>query len=150
MMDYILPLYIATEILLINLAISIRVNSQKLEVPQFLESALYRVGMYCTTHFQLIFFLTQIQEAPFEDLHVSSIKFEFYHHFSGLSFIAEVNFWCLPKTVVSCDKFILVIIINFFRRVFSEYTEANVKTLIPLHIILPEICAFVLGFNSTV
>ena len=35
MMDYNLPLYIATVILLINLAISIRGNSQKIEVPQF-------------------------------------------------------------------------------------------------------------------
>ena len=29
-----------------------------------------------------------------------------YHHFSGLSFIAEVNFWRPLKTVVSCDFFI--------------------------------------------
>ena len=26
---------------------------------------------------------------------------------SGLCFIAEVNFWCPPKTVVSCDLFII-------------------------------------------
>ena len=33
-------------------------------------------------------------------------------HFSGLSFIAEVNFWRLPKTVVSCDKFINIVTRN--------------------------------------
>ena len=33
--------------------------------------------------------------------------FEVYHHFSGLSFIAEVNFWRPLKTVVSCDLFII-------------------------------------------
>ena len=36
-------------------------------------------------------------------------------------------------------------IINFFRRVFSECTEAIVASLIPLDIILPEICAFIFG-----
>ena len=30
---------------------------------------------------------------------IQSIKFEVYHHFSGLSFIAEVNFWGPLKTV---------------------------------------------------
>ena len=34
-------------------------------------------------------------------------KFEVCHHFSGLYFIAEVNFWRPPKTVVSCDLFII-------------------------------------------
>ena len=29
-----------------------------------------------------------------------------YYHFSGLTFIAEVNFWRPLKTVVSCDLFI--------------------------------------------
>ena len=37
---------------------------------------------------------------------------------------------------------IIMIIINFFRRVFSEYTEANATSLIPLGTILPESCAF--------
>ena len=76
---------------------------------------------------------------------------EVYHHFSGLSFIAEVNFWRPPKTVVSCDLFIniIIIIINFFRRVFFEYTEATATSLIPLDIILPEICAFIVGFSCT-
>ena len=44
-------------------------------------------------------------EALYEDLHVQSIKFEVYHHFSGLSFIVEVNFWHPLITVVSCDLF---------------------------------------------
>ena len=30
-----------------------------------------------------------------------------YHHFSGLSFMAEVNFWRPLKTVISCDLFII-------------------------------------------
>ena len=54
-------------------------------------------------------------------------------NFSGLSFVAEVNFWCPPKTVVSCDLFIIIIIIiifNFFRRVFSKCTEAIATSLI--------------------
>ena len=45
---------------------------------------------------------------------------------------------------------IIIIIINFFRRVFSEYTEANVTSLIPQDTILPEICAFINGFSYTV
>ena len=36
-----------------------------------------------------------------------SIKFKVYHHFSGLSFMMEVNFWRSLKTVVSCDLFII-------------------------------------------
>ena len=74
--------------------------------------------------------------------HRKGIKLEVYHHFSGLSFIEEVNFWRPLKTVVSCDLFIIIIIvfiINFFRRVFSGYTEANVTSLIPLYTILPEL-----------
>ena len=70
----------------------------------------------------------------------------------GLSFIAEVNLWCPPKTILSCDLFIniIIIIINFFRRVFSEYTEEIATSVIPLDIILPEICAFIIGFSCTV
>ena len=45
------------------------------------------------TNFRLTFLLTRLQEALYEDLAVKSIKFEVYHHFSGLSFIAKVNFW---------------------------------------------------------
>ena len=45
---------------------------------------------------------------------------------------------------------IIIISINFFRRVFSECTEANATSLIPLDTILPEICAFIIGFSCTV
>ena len=51
------------------------------------------------------------------------------------TFIAEVNFWCPPKTVDSCDLFILIIIIIiiiFFRRVFSECTETIATSLTQL------------------
>ena len=83
------------------------------------------------------------------------IKFEVYYHFSGLCFIAEVNFWRPPKTVVSCDLFIIkiiiiIIIIHFFIRVFSEFTEAITTSLIPIDTILPEIFAFIVGFSCTV
>ena len=59
-------------------------------------------------------------------------NFEVYHHFSGLSFIAEVNFWHPPKTFDSYDVFILIIfvIIIFFRRVYSECTKAIATSLI--------------------
>ena len=43
-----------------------------------------------------------------------------------------------------------IIITNFFRRIFSEYTEANATSLIPLDTILPEICVFIIGFSCTV
>ena len=71
-----------------------------------------------------------------------------HHHFSGLSFIAEVNFWRPLKTVVSCDLFINII--NLFRQVFSECTETIATSLIPLDIILPEICAYIIAFGCTV
>ena len=45
---------------------------------------------------------------------------------------------------------IIIIIINFFRWVFSEYTEANSTSLKRLDTILPEICAFIIGFSCTV
>ena len=67
-------------------------------------------------------------------------KFEVYHHFSGLSFITEVSFWRPLKTIISCDlfiKIIIIIIINFFRRVFSECTEVITIPLIPLETIFP-------------
>ena len=108
---------------------------------------LARTAAPTNTNFRLTFLLTRLQEALYEDLPVQSIKFKVYHHFSGLSFIAEVNFWRLTKTVVSCELFIIIIIINFFRRVFSKYTEANTTILIPLDTIHPEIYAFNLGFS---
>ena len=36
------------------------------------------------TNFRLTFLLTRLQESLYEDLAVKSIKFEVYHHFSGL------------------------------------------------------------------
>ena len=71
--------------------------------------------------------------------------------FLGLSFIAEVNFWHTLKIVVFCDLFIIImiILIKFFRRVFSECTEAITTSLMPLDTILPEICAFIIGFICT-
>ena len=45
---------------------------------------------------------------------------------------------------------IIIIFINFFRWVFSECTEANATSLVPLDTILPEKCAFIIGFRCTV
>ena len=45
---------------------------------------------------------------------------------------------------------IIVIIIHFFRRDFSEYTEAVTSSLIPIDAILSEIGAFIFGFSFTV
>ena len=114
---------------------------------------LARTAPPINTNFRLTFLLTRLQEALYEDLPVWSIKFDVYHHFSGLCFIVEVNFWRPPKTVYSCNLFIIIIIIiiiNFFRRVFSECTEAVGTSLIPLVTNFPEICAFIIGFCFTV
>ena len=56
---------------------------------------------------------------------------------------------CQQKTVISCNLFI-IIIINFFRRVFSEYTEAVTTSLVPIDAILPENCTFIIGFSCIV
>ena len=45
---------------------------------------------------------------------------------------------------------VIIIIIIFFRRVFSKYTEAIAISLIPLVNNFPEICAFIIGFSFTV
>ena len=110
---------------------------------------------HTSRNFQITFLLTQLLEALYEDLPVQSIKFEVYHHFSGLSFMAEVSFWRPLKTVVPCDSFIIIIIIiiifiYFFRCVFSECTEMITISLIPLETILPEKCAFIIGSSCTV
>ena len=44
---------------------------------------------------------------------------------------------------------IIFIIINFFIRVFSEYTEAVTTSLIQIDVILPEICTSIVGFSCT-
>ena len=72
---------------------------------------------------------------------------------STITFLALVHsgsqFWHPPKTIVSCDLFI-IIIINFFRWVFYEYTEAVTTSLIPIDAILPKICACIVGFSCNV
>ena len=45
---------------------------------------------------------------------------------------------------------IITIFTNFFRRVFSEYTEAVTTSLIPIDAIPPEICTFFVGFSCSV
>ena len=45
---------------------------------------------------------------------------------------------------------IFLVIINFSRRVFSGYTEANAMRLIPLDINFPEIWPFIIGFSFCV
>ena len=63
----------------------------------------------CQYKLQVNFSTNPTQKALYDDLPVKSIKFEVNLHFSGLSFIVEVNFWCALKTVVSCDLFITII-----------------------------------------
>ena len=51
---------------------------------------------------------------------------EVYHHFSGLSFRAEVSFWQPLKTVISCDLFIIIIIIILiinFLIMYLQFTD---------------------------
>ena len=59
--------------------------------------------------------------------------------------------WSAMKFVVKlrCIIIIIFIIINFFIRVFSEYTEALTTSLIPIDAILPDICTFAVGFSCT-
>ena len=45
----------------------------------------------------------------------SASNLKVYHHFSGLSFKSEVNFWRTTKTVVSCDKFIISLYVGLAR-----------------------------------
>ena len=56
------------------------------------------------------------------------------------------------QLLVIIISIIIIIIKHFFRRVFSdsECTEVNATSLIPLSAILPEICAFIIGFSCTV
>ena len=75
-------------------------------------------------------------------------QFEVYHHFSGLSFIAEVNFWRPAKN----RRFLRFIHSNndknkhfhhhqLLQTGFSMFTEALATSLRQLDSILPEICA---------
>ena len=89
-----------------------------------------------------------------------SIKFEVCQHFSGLSFHSGSQF--LATTIKRC--FLRFIhnnsknnnnnnfhhhVMNFFRQAFSEYTKVITTSLIPLVTILPEECAFIIGFSSS-
>ena len=62
------------------------------------------------------------------------------------------QFWRPTKPLFLAIFFIIMIIIiqHFFIRVFSEDTEMNATSLIPLDINFPEICAFKIGFSCTV
>ena len=61
---------------------------------------------------------------------------------SGSRFLAPMRF-------IHNTNNIIFIIINFYRRVFSEYTEAVTTSLIPIDAILPEIFTFIVGFSCT-
>ena len=52
---------------------------------------------YTNTNFRFIFLLTRFQEDVYEDLPVQSIKFEIYHHFSGLCFISGSQYLAPAK-----------------------------------------------------
>ena len=45
---------------------------------------------------------------------------------------------------------IIIVTQHFFIRVFSEDTETNAMSLIPLDTNFPEISAFIIGFSFTV
>ena len=45
---------------------------------------------------------------------------------------------------------LVIIIINFFRRIFSECTEAVATSLYHIVTNFPEICPFIIGFSFTV
>ena len=73
---------------------------------------------------------------------------------STITFLALVSSgsqFLVPVKKLHFLRFIIIIIIiNLFRRVFSEYTEAVTTSLMPIHAILPEICAYIVGFSCTV
>ena len=66
-----------------------------------------------------------------------------------ITFLALVSQFLAPVKNRRFLRFI-IIIIHFFIRIFSEYTEAVTTSLIPIDAILPEICAFIVGFSCTV
>ena len=78
--------------------------------------------------------------------HIRSLPSLFWPQFHGRS-----QFLATAKIVISCDFFIIIIIMmNFFRWVFSECHEAIATSLILLETILPGKCAFIIGFSCTV
>ena len=68
--------------------------------------------------------------------------------FLALVSIVEVHFWCPLKTVISCDLFIIIIIIfiNFFRRVSPNVLKRSYITSTTITN-FPVICAFIIGFT---
>ena len=54
------------------------------EYDSTLNVGLARAVSPTNTNFRLTFLLTRLKQALYEDLAVYSIKFEVYHHFSGL------------------------------------------------------------------
>ena len=64
----------------------------------------------------------------------------------GSQFLAPVKKRCFLRFIHQLITiiFIIIIIIKFFIRVFSEYTEALTTSLIPIDAILPEICTLLL------
>ena len=77
--------------------------------------------------------------------------FEVYYHFSGLCSYRKSIFGARqkPSFLAIYSIIIFIIIINFFRRVFYEYTVAVTTSLIPIDTILPEICTFIVGYSCT-
>ena len=59
-----------------------------------------------------------------------------------------ISFFHLLVNGFSVIIIIIIFMINFFRRVFSEYTEAITTSFIPLEIILPEKYAFIIDFSE--
>ena len=51
------------------------------------------------------------------------------HHFSGLSFKSEVSFWRPLKTFISCDIFIIIVIIIKINSLTSsdEFSQSMLK-----------------------
>ena len=61
-----------------------------------------------------------------------------------------ISFFHLLVNGFSVTLIIIIIIIHFFARVFSECTEAVATSFIPLVTNFPGICAFIIGFSFTV
>ena len=89
---------------------------------------------------------------------LSSVKFSKFEPvlltvpYLSINFSQIVPFFADPITNGFCvtSNIKIFIIITFFKRVLSEYTEAITTSLIPLETILPEVWAFMIGFSCTV
>ena len=60
-----------------------------------------------------------------------------------------ISFFLFTSKWFSVTLIIIIFIINFFIRVFSEDTEAVTTSLIPIDAILPEIQSYIVGFSCT-